>query len=275
MSTKEHYTALKNLASKDLSEAHLRQHFFTASMFLLVAGKPIQGTNLWSSGKPVDNVVYYNGRLYGTKAWVSGLGLGTGAVFVAKENNIPIVVHADLKTGEQYTTTMTPTLGMESTLTGTIEFNGTYATKLLDRNDPKCFSVDYQHDLAFLTNHIGLTEGIIADVIEFTGDTHKYTIQKIQLDLEILNILWEQQVSQEPTDDLNTPKFWDTRLLYNGFAKKILLAATTLWTEVTGSTLYLLTCNTHQRYKDALIYSTHFRSLPFSVKKYFKAKELY
>lgn len=275
MTTKEYYQSLRELARKDLSAAHLKQHNFTANLFAFSGGIRVNGAGAWSSSKPSDTATLQDGRLYGTKFWVSGLDSSTWGVFAVKENSNPVIVYIDFQQDGQPEIEHTPTIGMENTSTGSLSFFRSVATKLFARNDPAVFSIDYCHDLAFLSNHIGLIEGVLEDIIAYSHNDYDYTIKKIRLDLEVLKVYWQQQIEQIPVNNLNTIDFWDTRLLFNGFAKKILVLVTNLWTEITGSSLYCPEFNTHQRYKDALIYSTHFKSLPFSIKNYFQYRDLY
>jgi hypothetical protein len=80
-------------------------------------------------------------------------------------------------------------------------------------------------------------------------------------------MLWNtclEQIDQPVSDQL-----WQQINTVYGCAKQTLTMILKLIIEVTGSGLYEVGSTQHQRFKDALIYSTHMKNLYFSTKQNF------
>mgnify|MGYP007071572310 CR=1 FL=1 len=263
---KKFYHDLKKLAAQDLSQAHLLQHFTSANLHLKNSGLSLSGNGTWSSQKSFDTAEYCQGTLNGKKHWISGISLCEWAVIPVKHNNTVSVVLFETK---NIKAEPVPTMGMENTLTVHVVFDQTPATFLYDRQDPKCFTFNNFHNLCFLTNHLGLMESLLNDIDLYTGSKFDYEKKKLRTDIEVMNLLWNNEVNM--FDQFGSDQFKTRDLIY-AFAKKTLTNVTNFVTEVTGSSLYDARMPAHQRYKDALIYSTHMRNVSNAVDIIFDKK---
>lgn len=264
MTNLDFFHDLRLLAKTDLSKAHLLQHFTLAKKIVNAAGIDVQGQTTWSSMKPLDTVIYSSGHITGKKHWISGVPDCQWVTFAAKEGDNVVIVLVDAREG---LLEMTPTIGMEDTITAHMTFKNAPAKKILNRTDPRMFLIDAELDLSFITNHLGLAEQLFEDINHFTNNDFSYHKKKLRLDIEVFKTLWEIELSN---DDLqNNQEFWDRRRILYAFGKKTLLNLVQFVTEVTGSGLYEISMPTNQRYKDALIYSTHMRNLNTCFKNLF------
>ena len=258
MIKKKFYHDLLDLAVEDLSKAHLKQHFTTAKLYLDASRKeyPRQGT--WSALKANDTLIYDNGIVSGKKHWVSGVSLCEWLIAPAMENNLKIMVLIDTKNIE-----VEPihTVGMENTLTVHFTCEKTPAVKLFERKDSRYWPGERFCHLSFITNHLGISQALFSDISEYAQQQDlNYIKKKVQLDIEILKMLWEEEVENSEEEEINQNIFWQRRNRVYAFAKKTLIETVKLTTELTSSGLYETTMSKHQRYKDSLIYSTHMRN---------------
>ena len=259
MYSKEFYQDLLQLAQQNLSQAHLHQHFTTAKSYVEAFGQVPNGQGTWSAIKPRDTLVYNNGTVTGKKYWVSGIELCNWVVAPAKHNDKLSMVIISTK---DVVVTPTPTLGMEDTLTVHFTCNQAPGQVLGNRDDPCAFSIDHAHRWCFITNHLGIALAAFQDIDLYTKNVAMvdYYKNKIKLDLEILKLLWNNEINNLGKQT------WEQNNLVYAFAKKVLTQVTHLVTELTGSGLYQLNAPTHQRFKDLLIYSTHMRNTSAAIK---------
>jgi len=249
------YRDLLDLAMKDLSEAHLKQHFASAKFYLDNSKKEHKGQGAWSSLKKNDTLVYNNGMVSGKKHWVSGIPLCEWVIVPAMENNLAIMLLLDTKDIE---VEPIPTVGMENTLTAHFACEKTPAVKLFERKDSRYWPGDRFCHLGFITNHLGISQALFSDISEYAQQQDlNYIKKKVQLDIEILKMLWEEEVENSEEEEIDQNIFWQRRNRVYAFAKKTLIETVKLTTELTSSGLYETTMSKHQRYKDSLIYSTH------------------
>ena len=254
------FQELKQLAQKDLSQAHLRQHFTAAKMFANAGNYGAATTGTWSAGKPADTLYYSDNTVTGKKHWISGVALCDWVVVPAQSATGPVVVvieksHLHIEP--------VPTLGMENTLTVHFTCDQAPATYLYQRNTPATDQIDYFNSLAFITIQLGLGTSAFNDIDAYTKSIadFNYTKTKIKLDIEIFNLLWNYEI-----DRIAEPADWNRTKLVYSFGKKTILGVANLVTEITGSGLFQLDFPTHQRYKDLLIYTTHMRNFFTSTK---------
>lgn len=261
---------LKNLAQKDLSQAHLMQHFEIAKWYANLSGiDPIEQCT-WSTNKPNDTLQYANGFVNGTKHWVSGVKFCKWVIVVAKENSNLVIVKISTNDIEQI---LVPTVGMEGTFTINFKCNNTPAVRLFEKGDQRYFLPMSGIHLTFIGNHLGIGQALLKDILNYTKNRFDYNVKKLQLDLDILEMLWETEVNnfgiipetQSGLDDL-----WSRRNNIYAFAKKTLVGVTNFVTEVTGSGLFRPEFPGHQRFKDALIYSTHQKNLSVSLDEIYR-----
>ena len=247
------FQELKQLAQKDLSQAHLHQHFTAAKMFADAGNYPTSTIGTWSANKPLDTLRYSNNTVTGKKLWVSGVPLCDWVVVPAQADHQAVVVIKK----EHLTIEPVLTLGMEDTQTVHFTCNQAPATYLYQRSDPVTGPVDQYNTFAFITILLGLGVALFNDIDAYTNKTTEldYVKRKNKLDLQVLNLLWQYEL-----DRLDELVDWNHYATLYAFAKKTILSVAHLVTEVTGSGLYQLDMPGHQRYKDLLIYTTHMRN---------------
>ena len=258
--TKEFFQELKQLAQKDLSEAHLHQHFSAAKMFADAGNYPTSTIGTWSANKPLDTLRYSNNTVTGKKLWVSGVPLCDWVVVPAHtDTELAVVVIKK----EHLTIEPVLTLGMEDTQTVHFSCNQAPATYLYQRSNSVTVPVDQFNTFAFITIQLGLSMSAFNDIDAYTKSTadFNYIKTKVKLDIETLNLIWNYEL-----DQLNEQPDWDRIKLVYSFGKKTILGVANLVTELTGSGLFQHDFFTHQRYKDLLIYTTHMRNIFTSTK---------
>lgn len=264
--TNNYFWDLKKLAGQDLSAAHVLQHTATADLTAKLGGINTVGPGTHSALKPKDTVQLHNGTITGRKHWVSNIPNCGWGVFNVHEGNNRAVVFVELHNAK---VEMVPTMGMEATLTGHLEFNNTPAVRICSNQDPAYFPIMRQHSMSFITNHYGLTESLFADLDQYTnlaGINCAYEKQKIQLELSVMKLLWEPTV-KEIDKATGSDYYWHHNNTLYAFVKKCLVDTVQLTAELTGSGLYELDQAHHQRYRDALIYSSHMRNLYFCLQE--------
>jgi hypothetical protein len=188
----------------------------------------------------------------------------------AKENseNVMVLVHLDNTTQIH----LTPTTGMEATFTGTVVFDHTPAIKLYDKvNYSEFYPIDQYQVLSFITNHFGLAEALFKDIDTFTKQANincEFNKRKIHVDLAVMAMLWNNLLQVLATNPEPNEQYWHQANTVYAFAKKTLVNVCQLVLEVSGSGLYEPSMPGHQRYKDALIYSSHKMSLYRAVNEH-------
>jgi hypothetical protein len=257
MYSSKFYQDLLMLAKQDLSLAHLRQHYTTAKSYTTAFDHDAIGIGAWSSHKPQDTLIYNNGTVTGKKFWISGVDTCDWVVIPVKNNaglSLAVIQTQDL--------TITPILtqGMEGTRTVHFTCKQAPAVILGDRGDPRAWSTDHGHSWCFITNHLALATAALQDIDTYTQNYFHYDKNKIRLDIEILNQIWQDQL------DYNVIPEWNRNDRIYAFAKKVVTQTAQLILEITGSGLYETDHPSHQRYQDILIYSTHMRNTATAIK---------
>jgi hypothetical protein len=251
--TKDFFQELKQLAQKDLSEAHLLQHFTTAKMLIDAANYPTTTTGTWSATKPRDTLSYSNYTVSGKKYWTSGIPLCDCVVVPAQtpKGYAIVLIHKKYLNIEPVAT-----MGMEDTLSAHFTCDQAPAEYLYQRDDPVTEPVDRFTRLSFISIQLGLSIAAFNNIDAYTSPELGYIKTKAKLDIETLNLLWNYEL-----DRLDEMPDWARIQLVYSFGKKAMLGVAHLVTELTGSGLFQLDMPGHQRYKDLLIYTTHMRNI--------------
>lgn len=265
MLDRDYFYYLKELSSLNLSNAHIYQHSTTANLTAKLLNLNLDGAGAHSAIKPKDTLLIENSKLSGKKHWVSNILDAKWASIHVVKCQIPVVLLVLLDHCSTFE--MVPTIGMENTFTGHITFNHAPIIGMCNKESPEYFPIGVQHYMAFITNHYGLTSGLFSDIDMYT-EQHNisciYEKQKIKLNLSVLKLLWESCLIDPPKQD---GQYWSKLNTVYGFAKQTLVNTTQLVTEVTGSGLFEIGTDANQRYRDALIYSSHMRNLYFSMEQ--------
>lgn len=257
---------LLELAKQDLSLAHIKQHSDAAQLAVGLANINNVVAGSYSVQKPGETVVFDQGRITGKKLWVSNIPYSSHVVLGVLENNKKVIVLVEITDRVQID--IVPVLGMENTYTGHVTFEKHPAIKLFDYNNPTSFQLQHQTALGFLTNHYGLCQALFNDIDQYTQSAFikcGFDRSKIDLNLSILGLLWNTCLEQ--IGKLESDQLWNQINTTYGCAKQTLVMILKLIIEVSGSGLYEAGSKQHQRFKDALIYSTHMKNLYFSTKQ--------
>ena len=249
------------MANKDLSLAHNFQHATAAEYAVNLAGIFPDIPGSYSTLKPKDTVQLVDGKLNGTKQWVSNLGQAKWTMIKVQDQNAISVVMAYLDNSTQ--TLLRPTVGMEDTVSGNIVFDNTPATRLFDSTDPEFFLVEKQVALGFVTNHLGLCEALYQDIDVYTVQSKincEFDKKKLKLSISVLQLLCHYYLDNYD-QDVSLNEFWLRQKVTLAHAKKTLIDICQFVGQITGSGLYESGSVAHQRYKDALIYSSHMKNL--------------
>jgi hypothetical protein len=249
------YNHLRELAKVNLSTAHLEQHRMSATNAMGLAGNAVTGIGTYSVNKKIDTVVFSEGVLTGTKYWVSNLHQSKYAVLLVNDNNRIIVVCVDL--GHlTITQELTPTVGMEQTVTGQLTFNHTPATFLFSKSDDRMFQIGSIHAHAFCVIQLGVIEGVFNDI---ESSIPAYEQQKLRLNISVLNLLLTIDAWDQPHEI-----FWRQYNTIYAFAKNVQIELLQTINQFSSSSMFVKGSAKHQRYMDLLIYTTHMKNASIS-----------
>ena len=247
--------------------AHVKQHSDSAQLAVNLADIDNVIAGSYSVQKPGETVTFDQGYLTGKKLWISNVPGSSHIVLGVLENNKKIIVLAEMTDKAQID--MVSTVGMENTCTGHITFEKHPAIKLFDyHNNPDGFRLQHQIALGFLTNHYGLSLALFDDINQYAQSAFikcDFDRLKIKLNLSMLNLLWN--VCLDRIGDSESDQLWHQINTTYGCAKQTLGMILKMIIEVSGSGLYETGSDQHQRFKDALIYSTHMKNLYFSTEQ--------
>lgn len=265
MNFESHFERLFSLAQQDLSTAHIAQHTHSADLVRQLFDLDTSGPGAYSAYKPTDKLQCATNHLTGQKQWISNLPHVDWVVFSARcfTPEQVVLVKLDATTKIQ----MVPTVGMEDTLTAHLNLDHTEFQIVCDIDHPSYFFVRRQNSLAFVAIHYGLAQALLADLGQYVSKQKipcDYHMQKLKLQLEVMQMVWSQipkNIELEHKDHF----FWKQKNIAYSFAKKCLLDVCQFATEITGSGIYIAGTAFHQRYKDALIYSSHMQNLYYSM----------
>jgi hypothetical protein len=266
MTTTQFLDNLVLIAKQDLSLAHITQHGNSAKLGAQLRNFKAQGPGAFSVVKSIDTVAFDNNTVTGKKYWVSNLPNVDWAVIQVKHNGYDRVVYVEIDDSVKFE--MISTMGMEKTLTGHMIFDHTPCHVICDYIDTEYFVIRRLTYLGFIAIHYGLALSLFEDIDNFTRQHNiacEYNKEKLRLQLDVVDLLWNQ-LEKEITLKHQETFYWQQKNTMYAFAKKCLVEVCQFTTEITGSGLYDLTTEHNQRYRDALIYSTHMKNLYVSMK---------
>ena len=257
---------LVTIAQQDMSLAHVTQHGHGAELCAKLGGFKPSTPGAYSVVKPLDTLELKDNRLTGKKYWISNIPNSEWATLHVRDGNSDKLVFCHI---DQFVTAeMIPVMGMENTLTGNLTFDQTPCEIICDTEDPEYFEIRRLTSLGFIANHYGLALGLFNDLKAYTQQQNincEYDKQKLQLQLNVMELLWIQ-LDKNITLDHQATFYWQQKNTIYAYAKKCLLDIVQFTTEITNSRLYNLTTEQNQRYRDALIYSTHMKNLYSATK---------
>ena len=259
--TSDFFINLKSIAQQDLSNAHVHQHRAGALSVASAAGITVDGPGAYSVWKPADTLIFENGYVSGRKHWISDAPNVKWAVLNAKHLKQDIMVLVEI---DPIYVELIPMQGMEKTYTAHINFNKIPAHYIYNKSSmPEQYFESLKIiEIGFFTNHVGLAEALFQDIDKFTSRLHcDYNKDQAKLELEILNLLWKNRISELQLGHKINHEYWKNSTILYAYAKKVLLNITKLTLEFTGSGIYQTDMSGHQRYQDALVYCSHMKNL--------------
>lgn len=278
---KEYFHLLKKCASKNLSWAHCIQHDQAAKITLLASGRDVNLPFLSqlaanSTHKKPDTCYIKDNRIYGEKYYVSALPWSDYAVIYVSNRDKDEVSNVMVPCSEfDCDLESFRPIGMENTVTGTMKFHGQHLDNfelLISKQDPKIFSRDSFMDLAFPTNCIGLCFGLCSDIESFIISNNLKDLdsefKKLQLDLFSYEQLWESLMDRMLNTESTTDYYNYSFMLYNN-GKKMLNSLCKFILD-NGTGYFYQVDNNSQRFRDAVIYTSHMHNYRASSQEFFR-----
>jgi hypothetical protein len=258
------YTDLKELAKHNFSEAHILQHKNTANLALSLAGISKIDAGAFSANKSNDTAIFRQGNVTGKKTWVSNLKQGQWAVFqvIEEHNSIVVLVEFD----QSVSIEPVNTLGLEDTNSGNVIMKNSPAIKICDKDNLDYFQIQQLHHFSFITNYLGITESLFEDINNYTKIRNinvDHAKNKILIGISSLRLLWQYNLNKLTTVE-RSDRFWHERNTLFALAKKNLVDVCQLFLENSFNDVFIPGTPRHQRYKDALLLTTHGKNLYFS-----------
>jgi len=282
LAEKKHYFHnLKHCATQNLSWAHCIQHDQAAKITQAVSGCYVPDPFLSllaanSTYKKSDTCYIENNRVYGEKYYVSSLPWADYAVIYIANRDLEQVSNL-LVPCEEFDCDLESfrPIGMENTVTGTIKFHGQSLDNfklLISKQDSKIFSRENFMDLAFPTNCIGLCFGLCNDIEQFIKNNNLDDVDsefnKLKLDLFSYEQIWLSMLDKMIVPEADSEYYNHSFLLYNRGKKMLNLLCKFILDNGTGH-FYQIDLNS-QRFRDALIYTSHMHNYRVSTREFFR-----
>ena len=283
---KEYFLSLKHNASQDLSWAHCIQHDQAAKITQAVSGRtvPIPFTSQFSANsthKKPDTCYIENNCVYGEKYYVSSLPWADYAVIYVTDRDRGVISNLLVPRNEfDCDLESFRPIGMENTATGTMKFRGQSLDNfdlLISKQDARIFARENFMDLAFPTNCIGLCFGLCSDIETFIKqnnlDDLDSEFKKLKLDLFSYEQVWLSMLDCMIDADPNSAYYNHSFLLYNN-GKKMLNALCKFILDNGTGYFYQRDANS-QRFRDAMIYTSHMHNYRVSTREFFRHRSNY
>ena len=252
--TNSYFETLIKLSEQDLSQAHTFQHATIAMLGAQVGQINTQGLGAFSSEKKLDTTKITNNKLQGSKFWVSNIPNVTWMICHVKDK----VVYVELDSSTRYE--IVPVMGMENTLTAHVFFDHTPCEIICDVEDLQYFCTRRTTSLSFIPVHLGLCKSLFQDLSDFPVQDLGYDKNKLKLQLEVLQLLWDQ-IPKDISLTHRETYYWQQKNTVYAFAKKCLTEICQFVIETNPSTLYQTENHRNQRFRDSLIYCSHMKNL--------------
>jgi hypothetical protein len=278
---KNYFKQLKHNASLDLSWAHFIQHDQASKITQALSGQSLPPVFLSSIGanstrKKPDTCYIKDNRIYGDKFYVSGLNMVDYAVIYVENQDIDDISNVFIpKSMFDYNINTFRPIGMENTVTGTMKFTGQPIDPsqiLISKKNPKFFAKENFMDLAFPTNCIGLCFGLCNDIEQFINNNQLNDVdsefKKLKLELYSYEQVWLHMLDTMIDAPADFDYYNHSFLLYNNGKKMLNALCKFILDNGTG---YFCQINANsQRYRDALIYTTHMHNYRVSTREFFR-----
>jgi hypothetical protein len=229
-----------------------------------------------SNAKTSDDVILKNNVVTGTKHWISNLHQADFGVFAVKAGKQEAMVLYDFTTGQHKFQFYNDPLGMEIAKPGSI-INNCYTVptdyvlgyRIFTEPNGKFSIVSSFTDYGFITNYLGLILSLFKDLkkhIEQNNINVQFELDQLGLDISTLKLVWADNLPSVNETNF-TDQFWHKRNTQYTQSKKILLSLITLLLKA-GDPRWLdvKSLGPGQRFRDALVFSTHQKSLYRNLK---------
>ena len=281
----KYFQTLKTCASKNLSWAHNIMHDQAAKLTLSLSGRPYTKSdytdNIYSnsSRKPIDTCHITESRLYGDKFYASALNISDYSIVYCHSNDSGVVTNVLLTTSalDLDLESFKP-IGMENTATGTIRFHGQKIDSsqlLITKNDKEIIWRENFVNMAFPTNAMGLSIGVYNDIKSFVEDHNltdlNYELKVLGIQLYAYEKVWENCITSMINCEPSSQYFNDSFLLYN--TGKRMLTELVHFINRNGTGHFYQINENSQRFRDAMIYTTHMQSYHVSLQEFFRHRE--
>lgn len=281
--TKSHYLWFHNLfqlAQVSLGLAHCIHHNQTARLavsrafdsppnFFLRPYTELIGC--YCGYKTTDTIKLDNNNITGTKHWISLVDQADFGVFrINNSNNQLQYVLVDFKqiTYSIDTNNYIP-LGMEIARPGSFTVDNQSVPEhyvLMSQEDPKSFALSNFHDYCFITNYLGCATALFNDIKNShdSKNYHNSEFDRLKLQLSTLHLLWKKNLESVTTIE-SSDEFWHQRNTQYAQGKALIIDLVR-YILITGSSYHLdLSSAYSQRFRDALMLSTHMKSLSDNI----------
>ena len=285
-----HFKNLLYIAQQDLSLAHCIHHSHVARIavkhsrchsanVLLDSNSYHDIVGCYSAFKAIDTVTLTNNKLNGVKGWLSNIECANFLVlqtYSADQEKFNVYLNLNINPCNQLKN-HPDAIGMKGAKPGGIVIDNVdiEACAVLGRSEnPETFATSNYASYAFITNHLGLILGLYSELLSYDqANDIRLENQRRTLELKIagLHQLWAlnlDSVNQSLGDD----EFWHKRNTQFALSKEILLNLITFILELGIHNFIDDSKDTSTRFKDAITFVTHMKSLYKANKEsiYFK-----
>jgi hypothetical protein len=222
----------------------------------------------YSNVKAADQVKLVDHTISGAKHWISMAHLADYGIFRIPVNNTETYVLIDLNTAKpEISSDFAQPFGMEIAQAGSVVFDNYIVPDwgILGHYDFYDNSSEFAHisniaDYGFITNYLGLITALYKELTSYLEQrkiTHDTELKQLGLNISVLVMLWQDNLSTLEKS-LSNDKEWHRRNTHYTMSKKILIDLIAL---VLKSCDSRWVNSSNQRFKDALTFSSHMRSL--------------
>ena len=290
------FNNLLKLSTHSLGIAHCVQHNQTARLFMSIAFADCPAPAFfhpnyekqigsYSGVKNSDEITFKDNQVNGLKHWISNLHQADYAILMVPVDKtladpLEAYVLFDLTSGEHQIDSNCPRqLGMEIARAGSLIVNDykiphgyLIGQRQFIGNKGRFIPVGSWHDYAFITNYLGCIIGLFEDLVNYTQDRKiniDYLLKKISLEISSIKMMWVDNLqSVEAAMDIDnlTDNYWHRRNTQYTQSKNVLLSLINLILQVADSRWLDITGDKNQRFRDALVFSTHMKPLYRNLK---------
>jgi hypothetical protein len=265
-------TNLRLVSAKNLGLAHCILHSETARMISTQIGikRPFkESIGVYHIHNVSDGVVNDNNRFHGVVTWTSNLDNATFAAIQVQRQNPDRWIVVDqqyakfrekiklvgMTAADASSFIVDCTVPEQEIITFTSNKHRTQENKFVNSH-PDVVKFMCFHKFGTITNHVG----IISEIINYLQVTaNEYDLNVITNEFQILESTWAQELKGFYKNDFG---FYDKKLAFIYiFAKKLLVDAISIAVKTFNSRLYIKNSASANLIQDALVYSSHIRSL--------------